>query len=133
MLSSFAIIALVVVLLVVGILGGLFAYYRLKFRATPEARWARAVRAAAAELGAQVRAAESAQGQAWRELSTETTRLRERALEGFYGSISVEALADYPGIGPVTVSRLHERGLHHLGQLRKPLTVEIPGLGPKRM
>src|SRR5262249_22633731 len=35
--------------------------------------------------------------------------------------------------GPVTVGRLQERGIRNLRQLRKPLTVEVPGLGPKRM
>jgi uncharacterized tellurite resistance protein B-like protein len=102
----------------------------LRYRASPAARWKRRVRAAVRDQEHHVRAAR-------RELAAATDAagaraLREEYLDRQLGGTSVEALADYPGIGPVTVGRLREAGLATIGECGRARLASISGIGPSR-
>src|SRR5262249_782136 len=62
----------------------------------------------------------------------EERALRDRAFDQFLGSIAVEELDAYPGIGPATIAKLREGGYESLGKLSRG-PVRVAGLGGKRL
>src|SRR5436189_5652565 len=101
-----AVLVLVLLLAVALLLVGLLY---VRYRNTPAARWKARVRAAVAEQEARRRRVR-------KELfaldhDPGDRALRQEFLDRQLGGVAVEELAKYPGIGPVTVSRLREAGL----------------------
>jgi tellurite resistance protein len=125
------IILLGLVGLSVGVLAGLFAYHYQRYRATPEARWARNVRGLGAQLEDRMRRAQREAAATERDYQVESQRRREAAFHGYLESLSIERLADYPNIGAATVGRLQQNGLSTLGRLRKA-RINPSWFGPKR-
>jgi uncharacterized tellurite resistance protein B-like protein/predicted flap endonuclease-1-like 5' DNA nuclease len=119
-----------VCLLLLAVVLLLFGLLYSRYRNTPAARWKARVRAAVAEQEARVRLAR-------RELATLADNADDRALRNdFLGRqlevVAVEELARYPGIGPVTVSRLREAGLATVAACMRVRLSAIPGIGPVR-
>src|SRR5947209_17982762 len=95
-----------VVLLAVALL--VFGLLFVRYRNSPVGRWKAQVRAAVADHELRLRRARS-------ELvavntDPEDRKLRNQFLNQQLEGVAVEELAKYPGIGPVTVSRLREAG-----------------------
>lgn len=56
----------------------------------------------------------------------------QQAFERMLSGISAQELEAFPGIGPVTISRLRDAGYTNLEKMRDG-RVQVPGLGPKRL
>jgi uncharacterized tellurite resistance protein B-like protein len=106
----------------------LFLYYL--YRRTPAARWKTNLHAVVAAQEARLRHAS-------RELvaitqDSEDKALRTELLGRQLGSVSVEELARYPNIGPVTVAKLRSAGLATVAACARVKLSSIPGIGPGR-
>src|SRR5207244_10742838 len=102
----------------------------IRYRNTPAARWKARVRAAVAEQEVHRRRAR-------RELAAlnadaEDRELRKEFLDRQLEGVAVEELAKYPGIGPVTVSRLREAGLTTVAGCGRARRATVPGIGADR-
>src|SRR5436305_13953031 len=102
----------------------------IRYRNTPAARWKARVRAAVAEQHRR-------RHRARRELAAvshdpDDHELRREFLDRQLEGVAVEELAKYPGIGPVTVSRLREAGLATVAACGRARLSTVPGLGPAR-
>ncbi|HKB01048.1 MAG TPA: TerB family tellurite resistance protein [Gemmataceae bacterium] len=116
-------------LLVTAALIGVGVLY-LRYRTTPAAVWKRRVRAA-------VREQEDRRRMAQRDLSAARDEIGARVLRQEFLAVqlrgqSVEELASYPGIGPVTVARLRDAGLTTIEDCGRVRLSNIPGIGPSR-
>ena len=117
------VLLLSVALLLVGLL-------YLHYHNTPAAQWKARVRAAVNEQEARGRLAR-------RELNAlvhddEDRILRNEFLTRQLEAVAVEDLARYPGIGPVTVSRLRDAGLATVAACTRARLSAIDGIGPVR-
>src|SRR5262245_65981765 len=92
-------------LVILGIL-----YFR--YARSPAAQWKHRVRAAVARQQDRLRLTQRELALIDRRLGTE--QLRTEYFERFLGGLAVEELVKYPGIGPVTASRLRDAGLTHI-------------------
>jgi uncharacterized tellurite resistance protein B-like protein len=101
----------------------------LRYASSPAAQWKRRVRAAVGEQEGRLRAAR-------RELSGDRDGddrgLRDEFLDRHLRTLAVDELARYPGIGPVTVSRLRDAGLATVGACVRVRLSSVPGIGPAR-
>src|SRR5688572_10655749 len=122
------VVLVVVLLLSVALL--LVGLLHLHYRNTPAARWKSRVRAAVAEQEARLRLAR-------RDLAALAQDADERALRNEFllrqlDGVAVEELARYPGIGPVTVSRLRDAGLATVAACARARLSAVDGIGPVR-
>jgi uncharacterized tellurite resistance protein B-like protein len=121
---------LVVSLTLVGLTLVALGILYLRFRNSPAAVWQRRVRAAVEKEEQRLRAAQ-------RELEVATDAagartLREEYLTRYLRGIAVEAVAEYPGIGPVTVGRLRGAGLSTVADCARVRLSNISGIGASR-
>jgi uncharacterized tellurite resistance protein B-like protein len=102
----------------------------LHYLTTPAAKWKARVRTAVAEQEAHRRRARRELAEANHDPDEHGLRCEflDRQLE----VVSVEELAKYPGIGPVTVSRLREAGLATIADCTRARLSAVPGIGPVR-
>ena len=115
-------------LLAVGLF--LVALFYALYRNTPAARWKAGVHAAVAKQEARLRLAR-------RDLAAlahdaDDQLLRNEFLLRQLDGVAVEELARYPGIGPVTVSRLRDAGLATVAACTRARLSAIEGIGPVR-
>src|SRR5258708_670481 len=91
------------------------AFYYARYRTSPAGRWKQAV------LG-HIRALQARQA-ALREDSSgfkrTAARLAEEAFGRYLQTVSVDRLADFPNIGPVTIERLREEGYRRLADVAR--------------
>src|SRR3954447_11621686 len=122
--------AALVCLLVLAVTSLVLVVLYIRYRNTPAARWKARVRAAVADQEAHRRRAR-------RELAAldadpEDLELRKEFLDRQLEGVAVEELAKYPGIGPVTVSRLRDAGLTTVAACVGGRRSGVPGIGPVR-
>jgi tellurite resistance protein len=111
--------------------GGVFLW--VKYLQTPEKQWKDDISAAFARAGercAGFSLALEIMQQQWEE---ERRTLTAQYFAQQLAAIPVEALANFPGIGPATVDRLQSAGCTNLDQLRHAHLGNITGLGDKRL
>ena len=97
---------------------------------TPAAQWKHRVRAAVARQQDRLRSAQRELALIDRRLGTET--LRSEYFERYLSGLAVEELIKFPGIGPVTASRLRDAGLTHIPRVERARLSTIAGIGPSR-
>src|SRR5262245_12661856 len=100
----------------------------VRYRNTPAFWWKARVRSAIAEQEARRRRAR-------RELVAappDDRELRREFLARQLDGVAVEELARYPGIGPVTVSRLREARLATIAACLRARLADVDGIGPVR-
>jgi len=102
----------------------------LRYRFTPAARWKARVRSALAEQEARRRRARRQLAEAGHD--PDDHELRREFLDRQLQGVAVEELAKYPGIGPVTVSRLREAGLATVAACGRARLSAVPGIGRVR-
>jgi len=106
-----------------------FGIAYLRYAGTPRARWKYRVMKAMREQQSRLNAAR------WRlaeKPRDDSAKLREEFFGHDLGGLAVEELARYPGIGPVTVSRLRDAGLTTVGDCARVRLSGIQGIGPSR-
>ena len=116
------------ILIAIGIV--VLSLFYVRFTATPEAQWARKVRAAAQEQNERINSARTDLSRLDR--NDDARKLREEYLQRYLGGIAVEELIRFPGIGPATTSRVRDAGLTNLSALLRANLSVIPGIGPAR-
>src|SRR5262245_62057738 len=104
--------------------------FYLRYARSPAAQWKRRVRAAVDRQRDRLRSAQRELAVIDRRLGTE--HLRKEYLERYLGGLPVEELIKYPGIGPVTASRLRDAGLTHVPRVERARLGTIAGIGPSR-
>jgi uncharacterized tellurite resistance protein B-like protein len=109
--------------------GALLAVY-VRYRNTPAARWKQRVMITVGRLEAQSRAARMDLARLDR--AGDLISLREEYLNRLLSGIAVEELVRFPGIGPVTASRVRDAGLSNLAVVSRANLNAIPGVGPSR-
>ena len=100
-----------------------------RYASTPAAQWNRRVMHAMYEQQSRLNAAR------WRlaeRPKDDSAKLKEVFLGHDLGGLAVEELARYPGIGPVTVSRLRDAGLATVADCSRVRLSGIQGIGPSR-
>jgi uncharacterized tellurite resistance protein B-like protein len=108
----------------------LFGLVYFRYRISPAGRWKAQVQAVVAAHQARLRRARSALAAI--NADPEENKLRNRFLDQQLEGVGVEELAKYPGIGPVTVSRLREAGLATVAACGRARLSAVPGIGPSR-
>ena len=107
-------------------------YLCVPYWRSPEKRWRdRILRAYHAEQR-QVSAEASEMKRLAEHRQREEQALTEKARQRFLAGISVSELEAYPGIGPVTVSRLQQEGFTTVAKLENA-RIRVHGLGAKRL
>ena len=121
--------AALVCLLVLAVTSLVLVVLYIRYRNTPAARWKARVRAAGRRSGGPTA---GGPGGSWpRSTRTrKTAELRQEFLDRQLEEVAVEELAKYPGIGPVTVSRLREAGLTTVAACVRGRLSAVPGIGP---
>jgi hypothetical protein len=117
-------------LLATALVSGVALYF--PFRRSQEFRWREQVYYLADECRRQQRRERDQLEQSRARHEAEELQLRAAAFEAFLAQIPVRELDSFPGIGPVTISKLEEAGFRHLARLRGSRP-HIHGLGPKRL
>jgi uncharacterized tellurite resistance protein B-like protein len=102
----------------------------VRYARSPAAQWKRRVRAAVARQQDRLRSAERELALIDRRLGTD--QLHSEYFERYLGGLAVEELIKYPGIGPVTTSRLRDAGLTHIPRVESARLGAIAGIGPSR-
>jgi tellurite resistance protein len=121
-----------VVLLVTAVGAAAWLGYRfIGFQQTPQAAWRDHVLNAAAAFRDRLAALEREVRDARLRRQEEVEKERLRAYQRHLGTISVDALQEYPNIGPVTVEKLRRAGMTTMDRVPRDLQA-IPGIGPKR-
>src|SRR4051812_1661309 len=105
---------------------------RRRFLRSPEGRWREAVLQAMDAAYHRAQAEEEEMRRAGITHETDDQALRDQAFHAFLAGISVAELDAYPGIGPVTVSKLRDAGYTNLAALHEA-RIEVDGLGQKRL
>jgi tellurite resistance protein len=106
-------------------------YRFIGFQQTHEAAWRDHVLNAAAAFRERLTALEREVRDARRRRQDEVEKERLRAYQRYLGTISVDALQEYPNIGPVTVEKLRQAGMTTMDRVPQKLQAS-PGIGPKR-
>ncbi len=123
----------VVVLFVLGIAALIcWLIFTLQYNASEAKRWKDRVLALFARAHRLVHEEERALPRRKQDRKREERVLREDAFNAYLGDLSVEVLAEYPGIGPATLDKLRESGYKRLAGL-VGARLRIHGLGPKRL
>lgn len=120
-------VTVVALLVVLPALAGL-AYFYWRYRTSPAARWKhevfrhlRNLRKHAADLHADRPT-----------LDRELVRLADEWLTRHLDTIPVERLADFPNIGPATLSKVQDAGYRRLADVVHTRFAGLPGIGPAR-
>src|SRR5262245_38089513 len=101
----------------------------LRYTNSPAGRWRRRTLAMVVEQENRLR---SARRQLAANDSVDSTKLRDQYLDRYLRGLPIEELARYPGIGPVTVSRLRDAGLTTVADCARVRLSGIQGIGPSR-
>src|SRR5262245_26272116 len=124
-----AVVIILCALLAATALVGLGVLY-VRYSRSPAAQWKHRVRAAVGRQQDRLRSAQRELAVVDRRLGTES--LRNDYFERHLGGLAVEELIKYPGIGPVTASRLRDAGLTHVPRVERARLGTIAGIGPSR-
>jgi uncharacterized tellurite resistance protein B-like protein len=123
-------IVLIVLALLVAVSTVALVTLYLRYVGTPAAQWKQRVRAAVESHENQIRAARADLARLDR--ADDIRLLRDKYLRRHLAGIAVEELIRFPGIGPVTVSKIRDAGLSNLDSLSRATLTAIAGIGPAR-
>jgi hypothetical protein len=108
------------------------SYFYIQYANSPQKAWRDSVLDLASRATMRSRMEREDLAQLRRDWESQEEELRKRALAAHLATIPVAELAEYPGIGPGTVSKLADAGYTNLAQLRGAY-INLPGLGEKRL
>jgi hypothetical protein len=108
------------------------SYFYLQYARSPEKEWRDRVITLVSRAKLRLRMEKQDLSRLRREWEKQDHELRERALAAHLAAIPVQALDEYPGIGPATVAKLSDAGYSNLARLRNA-SIRLPGLGAKRL
>src|SRR5579872_3209743 len=130
MICAIAIAVVVAVGGLAALITALVLYFR--FCHSPEKRWRDEVLGLLWAAEERARSEKHGLRQLRGDQDAESRRLREEALHAHLSNVAVSELEAYPGIGPATVSKLHEAGYVNLATLAHA-QLRLHGLGEKRL
>lgn len=104
----------------------------VQFRQAPEQAWARHVSSLAASAESRLRAEEDRIRQSGRADERADRAILDAGFRNYLKTIPTGELERFPGIGPVTISRLEEAGYGNLAALQEA-PADVTSLGPKRV
>lgn len=103
----------------------------LRYSSSSAAQWKRRVQAEIQKHRDELRSAERAEASI--DSKSESQRIRDHFLDRHLRGLAVEELSRFPGIGPVTVSRLRDAQVTNIASCSKHQLSRIPGVGPSRL
>ncbi len=124
-MKTFLLVLLLVVVLAV-ILP--FAYFYWRFHQSPAKLWKTRLFRLRDELYARRRVLMTGSA----EPASELRRMAEEYFKAYLSGIPASALAEFPGIGPVTVEKLRQVGLKSVADLPGFVFESVPGIGPAK-
>ncbi|QVL31078.1 hypothetical protein KIH39_19830 [Telmatocola sphagniphila] len=122
---------LIIILLLVLVAAGAITFFYLRFRASPAGAWKIRVLSALEDIDRKIGTAQAQISNEQKDKDEQQEKVRSQYRDNFFKSISVEALDDYPNIGPATIDALKKAGYLNLTDFNrwKNLTTgKIPGI-----
>ncbi len=103
-----------------------------KYSSSPEKMWKSKVLNSVSNINAALTREQFSYDSMNRSHELEVDQLRSNALNRILQQMPVELLADYPGIGPSTVEKLHYSGFRTIHDIHTR-SINIHGIGDKRL